>query len=81
VLTTKVGPDGRVLVPVELRRELGLEPGEPLVASVQDGRLVLESREAVLRRLRRRFGKVSREVSLVDELIADRRREARRERR
>jgi len=72
MLTTKVGPDGRVLVPVELRRELGLRPGEALVASADAGRLVLESQGAVLARLQARFDRIDPTVSLVDELIDDR---------
>ncbi len=80
MLTTKMGPDGRVLVPVELRRELSLGPGETLVARVEDERLILESREAILRRVQKRFlDAIPRDVSLADELIADRRREAERE--
>ncbi|MGI8998269.1 MAG: AbrB/MazE/SpoVT family DNA-binding domain-containing protein, partial [Candidatus Limnocylindria bacterium] len=50
MLTTKVGPDGRVLVPVELRRELEFGPGTPLVARIDDGRLILERSDALLAR-------------------------------
>jgi hypothetical protein len=46
---------------------------------VEDGRIVLEKREQVLARLRRRFEKVPGEVSLANELISERREEARRE--
>lgn len=79
MLTTKVGPDGRVLVPVELRRELDLRPGQALVASADDGRLVLESQDAVIARLQARFDSIEAGISLVDELIDDRRSEADRE--
>ena len=76
MLTTKVGPDGRVLVPVELRRELELRPGATLVASREGTRLILEAPDAILRRVQARFiDAVPRDVSLADELIADRRRE------
>jgi len=54
-------------------------PGETLVARVDDGRLVLETREHILARVRSWFAQVPRDVSLVDELIAERREEARRE--
>jgi AbrB family looped-hinge helix DNA binding protein len=79
MLTVTVGPDGRILVPVALRRELGLMPGTPVIARVEDDRLVLESRDAVLRRLQARFASIPEGVSLADELIAERRREAERE--
>ncbi|HEX7183530.1 MAG TPA: AbrB/MazE/SpoVT family DNA-binding domain-containing protein [Thermoanaerobaculia bacterium] len=74
-----VGPQGRVVIPSEIRREMGISPGDVLLALVEDQRLVLEKREAVLQRLRRRFARVPAGVSLADELIAERRSEAKRE--
>ncbi|HEX6511198.1 MAG TPA: AbrB/MazE/SpoVT family DNA-binding domain-containing protein [Chloroflexota bacterium] len=75
----RVGPQGRLVIPATLRKELGLEPGERLVARLDEGRLVLERRQVILERLQRRFTHIPPEVSLVDELIAERRAEARRE--
>ena len=75
----KVGPQGRVVIPARLRRILAIGQGDTLVARVEDGRIVLEKREQVLARVRRRFEKVPREVSLANELISERREEARRE--
>jgi AbrB family looped-hinge helix DNA binding protein len=75
-----IGPQGRLVVPAQLRRRLGIDVGDVLVASTQDDRLVLERRDAVLARLRRRFTAVAPDVSLVDELISERRAEATRER-
>jgi AbrB family looped-hinge helix DNA binding protein len=74
-----VGPQGRLVIPSEIRRELGIVPGDVLLALVEDQRLVLEKREAVLQRVRRRFAHIPAGVSLVDELIAERRTESRRE--
>lgn len=74
-----VGPQGRLVIPSEIRRELGIAPGDVLLALVEDQRLVLEKREAVLQRLRRRFARIPPGVSLVDELIAERRAESKRE--
>ncbi len=73
----RLGAQGRLVVPVPMRRALGFKPGDPLVIRVQDGRLVVESRESVVRRVQERFGVPGR--NLVDELIAERRHEARRE--
>lgn len=64
-------------MPVELRRDLGLEEGTELAIRSDGRRLILEPRTEVLRRIRRRFSEV--EVSLADELAADRREEAQRE--
>ncbi len=78
--TVRVGPQGRMVIPAQLREELHVEPGEVLVARVEDGRLVLESRDAILRRLRAEFARaVPKGVSLAGELIAERRAEAARE--
>lgn len=77
--TVRVGEQGRLVIPVELRKSLGIRPGERLVARVEDGRLVLERREAILARVRSWFAGIPRDVSLVDQLIAERREEARRE--
>jgi AbrB family looped-hinge helix DNA binding protein len=72
----RVGAQGRVVIPVELRRELNIDQGETLVARVDADRLILEKRESVLKRLQSRFASVPSTVSLADELIAERRAEA-----
>jgi AbrB family looped-hinge helix DNA binding protein len=74
-----IGPQGRLVVPARLRRKLGLSPGDVLVARAEDDRLVLERRSAALGRLRARLAGLPPDVSLVDELIAERRAEAARE--
>ncbi|MDZ5647470.1 AbrB/MazE/SpoVT family DNA-binding domain-containing protein [Nitrospirillum sp. BR 11828] len=69
--------NGRLVVPLEVRRAVGLEAGGKLLARVEDGRIVLETIEAAVARvqkLARRYGSPDR--SLVDELIAERRAEA-----
>lgn len=74
----QLGAQGRLVVPAAIRKALGFEAGESLVARVEDGRLVIEKAESVERRVRSRFEKVK-DRSLADELIAERREEARRE--
>lgn len=72
--------NGRLVVPAELRRHLGLEGGGTLVARVEGGRIVLEPYSAVVRRVQGYFSRFKDPGrSLVDELIADRRAEAARE--
>lgn len=72
----RVGRQGRIVIPVPLREEMGLGPGEELLGRVEDGRLVLERREDVIRRLRSRFGNVPTDRVLSEELIYERREEA-----
>jgi AbrB family looped-hinge helix DNA binding protein len=74
----RLGPQGRLVVPAELRRELGLKEGTELAVRSDGRKLILEPRSEVLRRLRRRFSDVG-GVSLADELAADRGAEAGRE--
>ncbi len=68
-----------MVLPAHLRRALGIHPGETLLARIEDGRLMLEKPEQVLARLQERFSRVPSEVNLADELISERREEARKE--
>ena len=75
----RIGAQGRVVIPAHLRHELGLQPGETLMAHVESRRLVLERRDEILERLRSEVRRPDRTTSAVDELIAERRAEAQRE--
>ena len=77
---TKLGPDGRIVIPAAFRESLGLKDGDVLLARLENGEIVLLTPKAAMLRAQaivRRF--VPDSVSLVDELIEDRRREAKRE--
>jgi len=74
--TVRVGRQGRIVIPAPLRLALGLAPGDMLVATAEEDRLVMERPEAALRRLRDRFRHLPQGVSLADELIAERQKEA-----
>jgi len=66
-----VGPKGRVVIPVDIRRRLGIEEGSQLVALVEGDGVLLLPRAAVKERLRRLFAGVS--ASMAGELVSDRR--------
>lgn len=74
-----VGPQGRIVIPARIRRELGLDEGTPLAVRTDGGRVILEPRAEVLRRLRRRFAGVAGKERLSDELLRERHLEAERE--
>jgi AbrB family looped-hinge helix DNA binding protein len=74
-VSVHVGAKGRVVLPASIRRALGLREGAELLARVEGEGIVLEPRGVALRRLRSFFDAVPSETSLVDELLAERRRE------
>ncbi len=74
-----LGRQGRLVIPAVLRRSLGFEEGDALIARQEKGGLVLEKPEAIKLRLKARFSQVPKDRSLADELIAERREEAKRE--
>ena len=75
----KIGEGGRLVIPSELRHQLGLNSGDRLVARVEDGRLVLEKAETIKQRLKQRFAHLKGQ-GVIDDLIADRRSAAQAER-
>ena len=79
-IRTKVGQNGRIVIPKEYRRRLGLESGDEVIMSLDEKGLHLyTSAQAVARaqELVRRYVPEGR--NLADELIAERREEASRE--
>jgi AbrB family looped-hinge helix DNA binding protein len=76
-ITVKLAEDGSVTIPEEIREELGWEPGTELTLTVERGGVRLYSFGAAVRSLQKLVRQyVPEGVSLVDELLADRRREA-----
>ena len=76
----RVGPDGRILIPAEMRRAAGLVPGAVVVASVMEGEVRLASLDVRIRRLQGIFAKYKRPgIDEVDAFIAEKRAEAARE--
>ena len=76
----RIAPGGRVVIPAEFRRALGVEIGDDMVIELTDGELRLRSFDAALKRVQemvRRY--VPEGVSLADELVRERREEAARD--
>ncbi len=75
--TVRVGKQGRVVLPAKQRQELGLSEGDELLSHVENGRLIFESREMLMRELQEGVSSnVPDGVSLAEELIKERRQEA-----
>jgi AbrB family looped-hinge helix DNA binding protein len=71
-----VGQKGRIVIPAPLRAEIGVAPGDELVALAESGGLLLLPRQAVKERLRRMMAGG---MSLADELLRERRDAAQRD--
>ena len=72
--------NGRIVIPAAIREELGFAPGDTLLMDVEDGVLRIESYPARIRRIQQEFAPyVKPGILASDELIAERREEARRE--
>lgn len=74
----QLGAGGRIVIPADMRSAMGLKEGDALQMRVVDGELRLISQQAALKRaqnLVRQY--VPEGVKLVEELIAERRAEAR----
>lgn len=74
-----LGNQGRLVIPVALRRALGFKAGDALIVRQENGCLVLEKPETIKLRLKSRFSHLPPDISLASELIAERREEVRRE--
>ena len=70
----KLGPDGRVLIPADLRKAMRLRDGDMLVAVLGgDGTLGLWGTEVGLEKMRAVVAPYMPEGSVVDAFLADRR--------
>lgn len=73
----KVTEGGRIVIPIKLRQVLGIEIGENVTLSVKNNTLQITTQKEALRRIQALVRRhVPEGVSLVDELIKDRREEA-----
>ena len=76
VVVVNVAENGRMVLPAEVRRALGLDgAGQLRIEVTKDGAQITTRRQALLRARERIGSIVPRARSLSEELIADRRRE------
>ncbi|TAK24434.1 MAG: AbrB/MazE/SpoVT family DNA-binding domain-containing protein [Chloroflexota bacterium] len=73
----RLGEGGRLVIPADMRRAMGVESGDVLLLSLDEiGLRVMTRNHALARAQEMMRALVPANVSLTDELIADRRREA-----
>ncbi|BEP14703.1 hypothetical protein acdb102_30140 [Acidothermaceae bacterium B102] len=74
--TLVLGKQGRLVIPADIRAALGLAPGDRLHLQVTGQRLTVQRQQDAVDELRALGAEVPRTRSLVDELLAERRRAA-----
>ncbi|MCA9194138.1 MAG: AbrB/MazE/SpoVT family DNA-binding domain-containing protein [Planctomycetales bacterium] len=73
----RIDASGRIVLPLPLRNEKLFKTGDELIVTVEDDAVVLRTYDQVITRLQQQFSEAIPEgVSLVDELIDDRKQEA-----
>lgn len=78
----KVIAGGKIVIPAELRREFGIKDGDSLVIERDEqGSMVLKTYQQVVREVQAEVRAMTthRDGSIVDELLAERRADARQE--
>ncbi len=80
VVQVKVGPDGRILIPAELRRAAGLQPGATVVVTLEGQSLTVETPLAQLRKVQALLAPLKRPgVDEVEAFLVEKRAESLRE--
>lgn len=78
--SANIGSGGRIVIPGAFRKALGLRPGDEVVLLLEDGELRILTKEQAIRRAQVIVRKhVQSGRRLAEELIEERRAEARRE--
>jgi AbrB family looped-hinge helix DNA binding protein len=72
-----IGDGGRIVIPAEYREHLGVSPGDRVMLVLEESGVRITTRRLAMREARKLLREiVPAGVSLSDELLADRRREA-----
>ena len=75
-ISTRIAQGGRLVIPAEYRRALGLKEGDEVILRLIDSELRITGRSAAVRKAQAAIRKhIPEGRSLVQELIEDRRRE------
>ena len=77
---SEIQKGGRITIPIALRKQFGLDIGDSVVLDIQDNNIRLRSIQQVVKDIQAMVKQhIPENVSLVDELIQERRAEAARE--
>lgn len=79
-ITTQIGKSGRIVIPANYRKALGLMPGDTVVLALEGEEVRMATPRQAVKRAQALVGRyIPRNRALADELIRDRRAEVRRE--
>ncbi|MEE9446356.1 MAG: AbrB/MazE/SpoVT family DNA-binding domain-containing protein [Arenicellales bacterium] len=68
-----VGKQGRIVIPASIRNELAISSGARLVAWVEDGKLIMESKDQLWQSIQNACKTIPPEIDLAQALIDERR--------
>lgn len=76
-VSVALGQNGRVVIPANIRKQMNLQQGQRLRLMLDGDQLILKKTTDIISKLQNRFSSVP--ESLANELIAERRQEAKQE--
>jgi AbrB family looped-hinge helix DNA binding protein len=77
-INARINENGRIVIPAQIRKSMGLKAGDAVVMTLVEGVLRVEPLRASIRRIQEKLKKFAKPGALAsDELIAERREEAR----
>jgi AbrB family looped-hinge helix DNA binding protein len=75
-LTAQVSAGGRIVIPAEIRRKMGIHSGDQVILSYHDGELHISTRKQRLKQAKDIVKACAGNISLAEQLIEERRAEA-----
>ncbi len=76
-VSVKLGEGGRVVIPAEYRKALGIDIGDELILHMDKGAIVLFTRKQAIQYVQEQMAQYTvKERQLSEEIIAERRKEA-----
>ena len=79
IIRSKIGKSGKVIIPALIRKQLNLSEGSNITFQVQNNTLCISTPQIALKALQEQLKIIDTDISPVDILIEERRREAKNE--
>jgi len=75
--SVKLGEGGRIVIPADYRKALGVETGDELMLHMEHGRMYLLTRKQAIAYVQEQMARYQVEGTLSEELIMERKQQAR----